>query len=193
MHHGRAKENNQPLVYQLFEDDNYSTSMDSSDEEEERELQRRRAAQKSQQNGSARRTNLNEALAKALSNGFPGDTQCDIIVTAEELKKEEDEKQGVNGNQENGGSKEKDVAMDEAEEKTGETLFQIRSESKVEPEDHAMSRQDDEGVDSDDDMEAYRIQQSMASTDIRALDSAGSSVFTFFSTSNLFELFPFLS
>merc|ERR1719498_1841315 len=39
-----------------------------------------------------------------------------------------------------------------------------------------MSRQDDEGVDSDDDMEAYRIQQSMASTDIRALDSAEGSV-----------------
>ena len=149
--------------------------MDSSDDEEERELQRRRAAQNAQRNGSARKTNLNEALAKALSNGFPADTQSDIIVTAEELKKEEEEKEGTNGSQESSSSKEKAVAMDIAEEKTMETLLQIRSESKVEDEGRAMSRQDDEEIDSDDDMEAYRIQQAMEATDMRALDSSGSS------------------
>ena len=59
------------------------------------------------------------------------------------------------------------------EEKTKETLSQIRAESKVEDEGHAMSRQDDEEIDSDDDMEAYRMQQAMAATDMRALDSTG--------------------
>ena len=149
---------------------------DSSDEEEERELQRRRAAQQSsqQRSGSSRKSNLNEALAKALSGGFPGDTQCDIVVTAEELKREEDEKEGKEGKDESSNSnKEKDVAMDLAEDRTRDTLSLIKSESKVEEEGHAMSRQEDEEIDSDDDMEAYRIQQAMAVTDMKALDSVG--------------------
>ena len=53
-----------------------------------------------------------------------------------------------------------------------------------------MSRQEEEESDSDDDREAYRIQQAMAATDMKALDSVGQ--FSFISSFHFYLISPVL-
>ena len=65
---------------------------------------------------AARARNLNEALALALANGFPGDTDIDKLVTEEELKQEEDAAK---------------TDMEIAEKKANEILEGIKSEAKA--------------------------------------------------------------
>lgn len=85
---------------------------DSSDEEEgrgpRRDQQHRGSAAAADKPRKVR--TLNAALAKALAEGFPGDTEMDRFVTQEELKREEDAAKSD---------------MEKAEAKAKETLEEI--------------------------------------------------------------------
>ena len=139
----------------------------SSDDDESYVRNRRR-----EQFTPAVTRNLNEALAQALSNGFPADTECDIIVTAEELKKEEDEAKAKERGAAVTSAKEGKDSMELAEEKTKETLSQIRSESRVESEQRAVSKDDKDPIDSDDE-EAEYFAAPGSLKELRAQDSIG--------------------
>ena len=128
---------------------------DSSDEDEEFDARRdqHRGGVAAAAKPRKVRT-LNAALAKALAEGFPGDTEMDRFVTQEELKREEDAAKSD---------------MEKAEAKAKETLEEIgggakgsspsssvKEDSKSDAKVSGGARDaDKEGdLDSDDDLEA---------------------------------------
>ena len=155
--------------------------MDSSDEDDA--PIRYRGKEKAQQLAKPAARTLNEALALALQNGFPGDTQCDIFVSAEELKREEEETKAKEGKEETatgGGSSlmsDGKSEMKVAEEKTRETLSQIRGESKVATEQRAISKDDRDDIDSDDEEEYFMAASSLK--DLKSQDSLGTQTHNF--------------
>lgn len=140
---------------------------DSSDEEYSGRASGRRG-------GPQRARSLNEALATALLNGFPANTEMENFVTEEELKKEEDAAKSL---------------MQIAEEKTKSILEDIKNGGKAEDKSsekldartigQAASKSEKANAvedDSDSDDDEYYLKLEEAVDKIQAQDSIDGSV-----------------